>query len=156
MGEPARLGHHKIEMIAVDHQVAAAVGTEMDIALGNLDAPKVGAVIFAQKLIVIARYIDHAGAFARLPQELLNHVIVSLGPVPGGPQAPTVDNVTHQIDGIRVVMAQKVEQKFCLAPACTEMHIRYEEGAEVSQAAFSHHVHLMFAESPRILECPYC
>ena len=53
-------------------------------------------------------------------------------------------------------MAEKVQKKIRLAPACAEMDIRNEEGAKVSQAAFSHDVHLMFAESPRILECAYC
>src|SRR5215470_1807371 len=147
MGEPARLGHHEVEMIAVDHQVAAAVGTEMDIALRDLDAAEVSAVIFTQKLIMVARHVDHAGALARLAQQLLDHVIMGLRPIPGCPQAPTVDNVADQIDRVGVMIAQKVEKKLRLAPACAKMDIRNEERAKVSQAAFSHDVHLMFAES---------
>src|SRR5262245_62126614 len=41
-------------------------------------------------------------------------------------------------------MAQKVEKKLSLAPPRAKMHIRNEEGAKVSRAAFSHDVHLMF------------
>src|SRR5882672_6254219 len=74
MGEPARLGHHEVEVIAVDHEVAAAIGTGMDMALGNLNAAEMSAVVFTQKLIMIAWNVDRAGAFARLAQELLNHV----------------------------------------------------------------------------------
>src|SRR5260221_10461974 len=38
MGEPARLRHHEVEMIAMDDQIAASIGAITDIALGNLNA----------------------------------------------------------------------------------------------------------------------
>src|SRR5215467_1055106 len=156
MGEPTRLGHYEVEMIAMDDQVAAAVGAIMDEALCNLDAAEMGAVVLTQKLVVIARHVDHAGAFARLTQQLLDDIVMSLGPIPSRSQAPTVDDVADQVDGIGVVMAQKVEKKVRLAPACAKMDVRNEEGAKVPQATFSHAVHLMFAESPQILESSCC
>src|SRR5262249_36968612 len=100
MGEPTRLGHHEVKMIAVNHQVAAAVGAEVDIALGYFDAAEMGAVVFTQKLVVIAWHVNHAGAFARLAQQLLNYVVVSLRPIPSHLQTPAVDNVADQIDGV--------------------------------------------------------
>ena len=50
----------------VDDQIAAAVGAVVDMALGDLDAAEMGAVIIAQELVVVARHVDHAGALARL------------------------------------------------------------------------------------------
>jgi hypothetical protein len=96
---------------------------------------------------MIARHVDHAGAFARLAEQLLDNVVMSLRPIPRRSQAPAIDNVADKVNAIGVVVAQKVEKQLRLAPASAKMHVRNEEGAKVSQAAFSHDVHLMFAES---------
>jgi hypothetical protein len=77
---------------------------------------------------------------------------VGLRPVPRCPQAPTVDDVTNEVDRIGVVAAQKVEKKLRLASPCTEMYVREEEGAIVSRAAFSHNVHLALLQSGRIAD----
>jgi hypothetical protein len=71
MGEPTRLGHHEVEMIAVDDKVAAAVRALVDGALAHLDAAEMGAVIVAQELVVIAGHVDETRALARLAKQLL-------------------------------------------------------------------------------------
>ncbi len=66
MGEPARVLHHEVEDIAVDHEIALAVDAGVDGVLHHVDAAEMRAVIFAQKLVVIARHVDDLGALARL------------------------------------------------------------------------------------------
>ena len=38
MGEPARLGHHQVEMVAVNDKIPATVGALMDGLVDDLDA----------------------------------------------------------------------------------------------------------------------
>ena len=63
--EPARLRHHQVEDVAVDHQVASSVDAFVNCVLDDFDAAEMRAVIAAQKFVVIARDVDDAGAFAR-------------------------------------------------------------------------------------------
>src|ERR1700730_10299294 len=148
MREPARLRHHEIEMIAMDDEVAVTIGTNMDIALGNLDAAEMSTIIAAQEFVMIARHVDHAGALARLAQQLLHHVVIGLRPVPGRTQPPAIDNVADQINGIGVMKAEEVEKKLRLASAGAEMNIGDEEGAKMPHAVFNHHLHTLQLPSP--------
>jgi len=54
MREPARLCHHEIEMVAMHHEIAFAVGAGMDRAFGDFDTAEMRAVIAAQEFVVIA------------------------------------------------------------------------------------------------------
>ena len=73
---------HEVEHVAVHDEIAAAVGASMDRRLHHLDAAEMGAVIFAQELVVVARQVDDARALARLAQQFLHHVVVMLRPIP--------------------------------------------------------------------------
>ena len=106
--EPARLGHHEVKQVAVDDEIAPAVGADMDCGLDHLDAAEMSAVVIAQELVVIAGHIDQAHALAGLPQKLLHHVVVALRPVPGGLELPAVDDVADEIDRVRLMPAQEV------------------------------------------------
>lgn len=74
-----------------------------------------GAVIVAQKLVVVAGNVAKLRTLAGLTQQLLHDVIVELRPVPAGLQLPAVDDVAHQIDRVSLVVAQEVEKLVCLA-----------------------------------------
>ena len=130
MGEPARVLHHEIEDIAVDHQIAPAVGTLMDGVLHDVDAAEMRAVIVPQELVVIARHIDDLGALARLAQHLLHEVVVRLRPVPVRSQRPAVDDIADEIDGIGVVAAEEVEQSVGLRAAGSEMDVGDKQSAK--------------------------
>src|SRR5437879_4047781 len=126
-------------MIAVNDEVAHAVARLMDRAVDHLDAAEMRAEIVAQELVVVAGHVDDARAFARLAQELLHHVVMSLRPVPSRAQLPAVDDVADEIDGVRVVAAQEVEQPLGLAAAGAEMDIREEERTKSTDAALRRH-----------------
>jgi hypothetical protein len=59
--EPTGVPDHDVEQVAMDDEIAGAVCADVDRALGDLDAAKMHATIFAQELVVIARYVDDAG-----------------------------------------------------------------------------------------------
>jgi hypothetical protein len=95
----------------------------------ELDAAEVRADVVAQELVVVPGQVDQARSFPHLAQELLHHVVVGLWPVPAGPEAPAVDDVADEVDHVRVVVPEKVEQQLGLAPPRPEMDVRQEQGA---------------------------
>ena len=48
---------------------------------------------------------------------------MGLMPIPGAPQPPAVDDVAHQIEVVRLVMLQEIEEEFRLAAARAEMNV---------------------------------
>src|SRR6185312_1761194 len=105
-----------------------------------LDTAEMRAVEVAQELVVVAWDVDHARALARLAQELLHDVVVGRGPVPVGTQRPAVDDVADEVDGVRVVVPQKVEQAFGLTAAGAEVHVGNEQGTKTSRGlVLGHH-----------------
>ena len=77
------LDHH-VEDVAVHHEIAPRVGGFVDCSLDHFDAAEMGAIVIAQKLVVIAGEINDSRALARLAQELLHDIIVRLRPKPPG------------------------------------------------------------------------
>ena len=86
----------------------------------------------AGEFVVIARHEHHPGAVPHLAQQLLNDVVVRLRPIPGGSQSPAVDDVADQVDRIRVVVAQKIENQGGLTSAGAQMHVGNEDRAVAS------------------------
>src|SRR5262245_23028795 len=127
--EPACVADHEIEQVAMHHQVALAIGRHVYRVFHHVDAAEMRAVVVAQELVVVARNVHHARALARLAQELLHHVVVSLRPVPGRLQRPAVDDVAHEIDGVGFVIAQEVEQLVGLAALHAEMNVGQKQRA---------------------------
>ena len=107
MGEPARVLHHEVEDIAVDHQIAPPVDADMNGGFHHVDAAEMRAIVIPQEFVVVAGDIDHLGALARLAQYFLREVVVRLRPVPAGPQRPAVDDIADEVDGVGVMAAQK-------------------------------------------------
>ena len=130
MGEPARVLHHEVEDIAVDHQIAPPVDAGMDGVLDHVDAAEMGAVIVPQELVVIAGDVDDLGALARLAQHLLHEIVVRLRPVPVGLQRPAVDDIADQVDGVGVVGAEEVQQSVGLRAAGSEMDVGDKQSAK--------------------------
>ncbi len=59
-GEPARMLDDDVEEVAVQHEIAPAVGSAMNRRLGDLDAAEVRSAIVAQEFVVIAGNVDDA------------------------------------------------------------------------------------------------
>ena len=80
-GEPFGVAHDDVELVAVNDEIAPAVGADMDDVALDGDAAEFHAAIIAQRLVVIAGNEHELGALAHLAQELLQHVVVGLRPV---------------------------------------------------------------------------
>ena len=59
-----------VELIAVQHQVALAVGGLVDGVAGDHHPAEMDAAVVARHLIVVAGHIDHLAAPARQAQQL--------------------------------------------------------------------------------------
>src|SRR5918993_5930062 len=108
--------HDHVEGVAVNHQEQAVVGSPMDCAINDFNFAEVNTQVVSQELVVISRNIDEPNSLADLSQELLNHVVVFLRPVPGRLQSPAVNDIPHKVDGVRVYLAEEVEKSFALTP----------------------------------------
>src|SRR5258708_3166536 len=71
--------------------------------------------------------IDDARSLARLAQQLLHDVVMTLRPIPGFSQTPAVDDVTNKVEDLGLVVAQEVDEEIGLATARAEMNVRYPD-----------------------------
>ncbi len=60
MGEPARMADHEVGGVAMQHEIAPAIGSFVERRLLHLDAAEMRAVIIPQELVVIAGQVDDA------------------------------------------------------------------------------------------------
>jgi hypothetical protein len=74
-------------------------------------------------------------SLAGFPEKLLQHVVVRLQPERTALQAPEIDDIAHEIDGVRVIVADKVEERFRLASARAEMNIGDEKSPVLARLA---------------------
>jgi hypothetical protein len=141
-GEPARVAHDAVELVAMDHQQLPAVGRQVDRLRFDTDVTEGELAVLTRRLVVIARDIDDVGALARLAQHFLHDVVVRLGPVPPAPQTPAIDDVAHEVEVFALVFLQEVEQHLGLATARAEMDIGNEDGAMVHRGLTFDHGHV--------------
>src|SRR5262249_11249716 len=106
----------------------------------DCDAAESHSTIVAQRLVMITGNKHELGAFARLAQELLQHVVVRLWPVDAAPDAPEVDDVADKVDAVCVVAAQEVEEGFGLTGLRAQMQVRDEKCAVTPHAGLMLHV----------------
>jgi hypothetical protein len=111
IGEQTGVADDDVEFVAMQHQVFLAVGSFVDHAFGDFDAAEMHAREVAQEFVVIAGDIDDPRSLARLAQQLLDHVVAVLRPVPAALQAPAVDDVADEEDRIGVVILQEIDQE---------------------------------------------
>ena len=104
----------------------------MNCILLDLDVP-VGPTEVGHQLIVISRDVDYMRPFAGFAQNLLDHVVVLLGPVNSATQRPNIDQVTHDIERIEIVLAQEIQQRSGIAAARTKVRIRNPRRAITSR-----------------------
>jgi hypothetical protein len=72
---------------------------------------------------VIAGNEYEFAALAHFAQKLLQNIVMGLRQLNAAPDAPEVDNVAHQVDLGRLVVAQEIEKSFGLARLGSEMDV---------------------------------
>src|SRR6266496_5981214 len=98
---------------------------DLDVAVGPAEV--------RHQLIVISGDVDYMRALASFPQNFLDHVVVLLRPVNSATQRPNIDEVAHDIERIKIVLAQKIEQRTSVAAARTKVRIGDPRGAITSR-----------------------
>ena len=129
IGEPLRVTHDDVELVAVRDEIALAVcGGVDDLAL-DLDAAERQAEELAGEFVMVSGNEHHARSPAHLAQKLLHDVVVRLRPIPSRAQPPAVDDVADQVNHVSLDMPQHVENEVRLATARSQMQIREEQRA---------------------------
>jgi hypothetical protein len=75
------------------------------------------------KFIVVTRDKNYSATLPGFSQQFLNHIVVTLRPVPFAFELPSVNNVSHQIQVITGVCFEKTQQSVGLAAWCSQMQI---------------------------------
>src|SRR5690242_1117424 len=135
MREPLGVLHDAVEEITVDHEQPQALRRAMDRLLADRDAAERDVEKVARGLVVIAGDVYDLGAFARLAQNLLHDVVVTLLPVPPPAELPPVDDVADEVEIVGVRAAQEIQQPRRLATWRSEMRVGYPDGAEALRRA---------------------
>mmetsp|Transcript_38676 Transcript_38676/g.69599 ORF Transcript_38676/g.69599 Transcript_38676/m.69599 type:complete len:258 (+) Transcript_38676:1729-2502(+) len=123
-GQPARALDDAVVQVSMRDPQALAVRRHVHGLFHHVDTAKVVREILARKLVVIARDEDHAGALARLAQQLLHHVVVGLRPIPGTLELPAVDDVADQVERFAFDITEEVEQCLGLATRRAQVQVR--------------------------------
>ena len=125
------IARHLVELVAVQQEVAPAVGGDVDVFEADLDVAEGNAVVLAHRLVVVAGNQHHALAVAGAAQDLLHHGVLRGGPVDATVHRPEVDDVADQEQVVAFIVAQEVEQALGLAAAGAEMDVGDEDRANV-------------------------
>ncbi len=122
VSEPLHVLHHGVEFVAVDDENASAVRRFVNGVFLDRDVA-VGAAERGHELIVITRDVNDRHAFARFAQDFLDDVVMLLRPVATTTQRPDVDQIADDIKFVAIVIAQKLQERICVARARAEMDI---------------------------------
>jgi len=120
--EPLDVLHHRVELVTMEDEDAAPIGCDMDRMLLNRDLA-VRAEIAGQEFIMIARDVDDACPFARLPQNFLNDVVMLLRPVNPAPQGPDINQVANNVEGVEFVLLEEMEKRGCATTPGAKMDV---------------------------------
>ena len=123
-----------VEFVAMDDEVALAVGHGVHVFADQGDIAETDADMFAQGLVVVARDEHHVLAVSRAAQDLLHDGVLRRRPAHVALHRPEIDDVADQQQVLGRIRAQEVEQALGLAGARAEMHVGDEHRAHTRQA----------------------
>ncbi|MNE27256.1 hypothetical protein D3C80_1206590 [compost metagenome] len=127
--QPAVVAGDHVELVAMNHQQAPAIGGQVLGLVDQLDVAQHQFGIAAQELVMVAGDVDDFGAALAHGQQTADHVGVRLGPVHAATQFPAIDDVADQVDAVRLVALEELRQVLGLAIPGTQVHVRYPQGA---------------------------
>lgn len=120
--QPSEVLHDGIEFVSVDDEHLPVIGGLVNGIPGDLDISE-NTGEFRNEFVVVAGNIDQARSLARFSQQLLDYVIVGLGPIAAPPERPDVDEVADQVKRLELVLPEKFEEPLGLAAWCSQMHV---------------------------------
>jgi hypothetical protein len=79
---------------------------------------------WSEKFVMIASNIDYSGTTLGMTQHSTDHIGMALFPTPSvALHLPTIDDVSHQIQGFTCIMFEEVAECLGLAVSGAEMYI---------------------------------
>ena len=135
--KPAEVLHHRVKFVSMKHQDASAVGRQVDRVLLDRDASII-AQVAAHMLIVVTGDVNYFGAFSALAKELLDDIVVFLRPENALLQRENIDQISHYIQRLEVILPEKIKQRFRLAVFVAEVNIRNPNCSPVRNAICWH------------------
>src|SRR5215468_3894072 len=112
----------------MDDEQAAPIGSRVHGLVAELDSSERERREVTSKRIVVARDVDDRRPLAYLAQDLLHDVVVRLRPEPAPAQLPAVDDVTDEVELLRLGVAQEIEKEQRLTGRAPEVQIRDPDG----------------------------
>ena len=148
VGQPAGALDDAVEQVPMRDPQQAPVGGAVQALVQHLDTAETVLHVAARELVVIAGNVDDASALACLAQDLLNHIVVRLRPVPVLAQLPAVDDVAHQVQRLGIDPPQEVQQRRSLTARRTQMQVGDPDGPDLQRVGhgieslgFAHFAH---------------
>ena len=120
--EPFHVLHDRVKLMPVDDEHATSVRQTMNRVFLHGDVT-VGAVEFGEQIVMIARDVNDAGAFARFAKDFLDDVVMLLWPVDSATQLPDVDQIANDVERFELVFAEEIEQRAGIAATRAQMHV---------------------------------
>src|SRR5262245_17499238 len=131
-----------IELVAVQHEIAAPVGRLVNEVVLDPDVAEGGSDVLARDLVVVPRHEDHSHPMPRALEDLLQHGVLGCRPVdPAALHRPEVDDVAHEEQVLRVVRLQKLEQTLGLAGARAQVDVGEEDRPDLVRHRSSARLH---------------
>ncbi len=108
-------------------EVAASEGCGMHGLPKHIDAAEPQPAEFAQPLVMVAGDEDDPRPLAGLAQQLLQHIIVGLGPMGSATDLPEVDDVADKVNDIGLDVLEQIQQSLRLRGPCAQMYVGEEK-----------------------------
>ena len=136
-GEPLDILHHGIELVPVQNEDPASVDRNVKCVFLDRDRA-ISTKMTGEKFIVIAWNVDDPCPFTGLAQNLLNHIVVRLGPVNATSERPDVDQITDDVERVELAFLEKGKQRLGITTAGPEMDVGNPSGT-ITVGAINHH-----------------
>ena len=89
---------------------------DVDVSVGTKKA--------GHQLVVISWNVNYASAFAGFAQDFLDDVVMLLRPINSAAQRPDIDEITYNVERLKIILPKKIEQRRRIAAACAQVGIR--------------------------------
>src|SRR5439155_22447621 len=81
------------------------------------------------ELIVISRNVNYASALTGFTQYFLDDVVMLLRPINSAAKRPDIDEISHYVERLKIILTEKIEQCCGIAAARAQMHVGDPAGA---------------------------
>ena len=126
--EPPHVLNNRVQLVPVHDEQAASIRRFVNGVFLKGHAGIVS-VESGKEFIVIADDVNDLRPLPAFAQKFLDDIIMFLRPINTTTQGPYVDEISDEIEGVKLHIPQKCEQGACLASSGSKVNIGYPAGA---------------------------